>query len=264
MDEENSYFRAGIKRGQLAEFEQTAIESRFSQHVERVIAGINDGKEATVWLCEGRRGDLLAAKMHRARRFRAFRNNREYTAPARLGRRDQRADRAMQRGTRKGREFGQWEWVEREWQVLHVLYEAGVSVPKPVDTFESGILMEFIGAADGSPSPRLHDVLGSLRHRTDEGLLRRWWEGLIDDVDAMLGEGVIHGDLSPYNVLVQDGRCRIIDVPQAMDAGQSDAFSYLLRDVGNLARSFAGAGLTDVEGREMDVSLALWRRHGFG
>lgn len=82
-DSDGGYFRAGIVRGQLVDLEQKTIVSQFSGFITDVVARINDGKEATVYLCASSTDELLAAKMYRARRFRAFRNDRRYLAPLR-------------------------------------------------------------------------------------------------------------------------------------------------------------------------------------
>lgn len=262
-DSDSGYFRAGIVRGQLVELEQKTIVSQFSGLITDVIARINDGKEATVYLCATPGGEFLAAKMYRARRFRAFRNDRQYTAPVRLRGRDQRMEKARQNATSKGREFGQWQWVEREWLTLEALHAAGASVPRPVARCEAGILMEFIGDHDGA-APRLHDVLGRRRGDIGQEMLASWWRALLDDVVIMLRNDMVHGDLSAYNVLIQHELPRVIDVPQAADARADEAFELLQRDLLNLSRPFQQAGVDDVHDGAVRLALELWQQYRRG
>lgn len=262
-DSESGYFRAGIVRGQLVELEQSTILAQFSGFITDVVAKINDGKEATVYLCNTASGEHLAAKMYRARRFRAFRNDRQYSAPLRHRGRDKRMDKAMQKATDKGREFGQWQWVEREWLTLEALHAAGASVPRPVARCEAGILMEFIGDDQGA-APRLHDVLAHRRGTISTDLLASWWNALLDDVVLMLRADMVHGDLSAYNVLVQDEQPRVIDVPQAADARADAAFDLLQRDLLNLSRPFQQAGLDGVHDDAVHLAQSLWRQYRSG
>lgn len=262
-DSEDGYFRAGIVRGQLADFEQTAILDHFAARVATVEARINDGKEATVYLCTSKDRSLLAAKMYRARRFRAFRNDKAYSTPLAHWGKDRRAEKAMRKATARGREIGQWQWVEREWRTLELLHAVGVSVPEPVAKCEAGILMEFIGNSDGA-APRLHDVLVHARDSLDRAALQHWWESLRDDVVNMLRADLVHGDLSAYNVLVADGRPRIIDVPQAVDGRSPEAFDLLVRDLANLTRPLQSAGLAGVHDDATRFAVALFERYRRG
>lgn len=262
-DFEEGYFRAGIVRGQLAEFEQAAILEHFAAKVSAVEARINDGKEATVYLCSAIGGGYLAAKMYRARRFRAFRNDKAYSAPLAHWGKDKRAEKAMQKATTKGREMGQWHWVSREWRTLEVLHDAGVSVPEPVAKCEAGILMEFIGGDDGA-APRMHDVLAHQREPLDKATLQSWWESLRDDVVNMLRADLVHGDLSAYNVLIAEGRPRIIDVPQAVDGRSPEAFDLLVRDLANLTRALQHAGLEGVNDASTRFAIRLYEQYRRG
>jgi len=262
-DSDDGYFRAGIVRGQLVELERKTIVTQFSGFITDVVARINDGKEATVYLCSTSSGELLAAKMYRARRFRAFRNDRQYAAPLRHRGRDKRMDKAMHQATSKGREFGQWQWVEREWLTLEALHAAGASVPRPVARCEAGILMEFIGDDDGA-AHRLHDVLARRRGEIGRQQLAGWWDALLDDVVIMLRTDMVHGDLSAYNVLIQEEQPRVIDVPQAADARADDAFELLQRDLLNLSRPLQQAGLDDVHDGAVRLAQTLWRQYRSG
>lgn len=259
----DGYFRAGIVRGQLAGYEQAAILDVFGAEVDEVIGRINDGKEATVYLCAAKSGGLLAAKMYRARRFRAFRNDRQYGTPLAHWGKDKRADKAMRNATRKGRDMGHLQWVAREWRTLEVLHAAGVSVPEPVARSEAGILMEFIGNEDGA-APRLHDALLHQRDALDPATLRGWWESLREDVVAMLRCDLVHGDLSAYNVLVAQGVPRIIDVPQAVDGRSPEGLELLVRDLGNLTRPLQQAGLAGVHDDSTAFAIKLYEQYRRG
>ncbi len=243
----------GFTRGMLAELERKMLMQVFSRHIDAVEARINDGKEATVYLCRGARSDgaeWYAAKVYRARRFRGFANNAEYTDVGRI--RDRRMAKAIRKGTRTGRRTSQRLWVDREWAAMQALFEAGVSVPEPLDHGPDAVLMEFIGT-DGEPAPMLAHV------RLDAGEARAIYEALKQDVAAMLECGFVHGDLSAYNVLYQAGRPRMIDLPQAVSLDDAlDVWTLFHRDMENLGGFFRRQGL------ELDImadAVTLWSRH---
>ena len=238
-------------RGMLADLEQRTILDAFHGEVAQVICRINDGKEATVYLCEARPEvgvPLLAAKMYRANKFRAFRSNSRYADERPV--RDRRLAKAMRQKTPLGTTQNQLHWVKHEWDTLNVLHEAGVAVPKPIGHCDAGVLMEFIGDS-AAAAPMLSEM------RLDAGTADRvWWE-LLRNIEGMLACGVVHGDLSAYNVLMFRERLRIIDVPQSLDVNAPSAFACLERDVANVARYFARAGVTiDVPG----IVIDLWQR----
>jgi serine/threonine-protein kinase RIO1 len=144
-----------LKRGQLAEAEQAVILEAFSRDVAAVAGTINDGKEATVYLCRGTEpATLLAAKMYRARKFRAFANERDYMDLA--GVRDRRLRKAMQKRSRMGQRASAHLWVNREWQVLNDLHAYGASVPRPFAHCNAGILMEYVGSDRGAAPMLIH------------------------------------------------------------------------------------------------------------
>jgi RIO kinase 1 len=244
----------GFLRGQLAGLEKAEILDRFGGHVAEVLGVVGDGKEATVYACaavEGASAPFLAAKVYRARKFRAFRGGDAYA-----GRRTPvgaRARRAMDAGTDRGREFAQQEWVAWEWHTLSRLHRLGVSVPEPIARSEIAILMELIGD-EGRAAPKLVHVDLTAQEA------RRALDSLLRDVEDLLDLHLVHGDLSAYNVLWHDGRARMIDVPQAVDLhGRSDGFAYLARDVANLERYFARYGLS-----AGDFVARTWRRYERG
>jgi RIO kinase 1 len=238
-----------LKRGQLAAAEQAVIVDAFARDVSRVLGTINDGKEATVYLCEGRDGDALhAAKMYRARKFRAFANETDYLDLDRV--RDRRLKKAIQKRSRTGKRASQHLWVDREWQVLNRLHAYGASVPRPIAHCAAGILMEYVGSITG-PAPMLVHV------NLAGAALEAAFAAVVEDVRALLDCELIHGDLSAYNILYDGERPRLIDLPQARDIGDiADPWPAFYRDVDHACQYFLRHGLT------MDplaLAMDLWR-----
>jgi RIO kinase 1 len=243
--------RPNFLRGSLAAAERRVIEQEFSSYVTDVIQMINDGKEATVYLCRARSDvvgvEHLAAKMYRARKFRAFASDAAYVNTAKM--RDRRMAKAMRHKTRHGRHAAHHQWIDREWQMLELLHEAGASVPKPVAQCAGGILMEYLGLGL-ERAPALTEV--RLTH--DEA--QRALDAVVRDIEILLGCGVIHGDLSAYNVLYLDDRPRLIDLPQAMRIDDApDPWALFYRDVANVVEYFVKRG---VEVDALDLALRLW------
>lgn len=223
-------------------------------YVEEVLGEVKSGKEATVYCCRGGHrlpGRLVAAKVYRARMVRQFANAATYNA----GRNRQpwkREARAMVANTRLGRELAFGRWVADEYATLKLLHAAGVSVPEPLAVSERIILMEYIGD-EVEPAPSLTDV--ALKRVEAEAL----FGVLIGEVERMLAHDRVHGDLSPYNVLYHDGRARIIDVPQAVDARfNPNALELLDRDIDRTCAYFQRFG---VESEPMRISRGMWRRY---
>jgi RIO kinase 1 len=203
--------------------------------VDAVVRQLMSGKEATVYVV--RCGDeTRCAKIYKDATERSFRQAVDYTENRKV--KNSRQARAMAKGTKFGRAATEEAWVNAEVDALYRLAAAGVRVPKPHAFFEGVLLMELITDADGHSAPRLNDVsftaAQALQHHAT----------LLREVLRMLGAGVVHGDLSEFNILLghQDGQpCPvIIDLPQAVDAaGNNHAERMLLRDVDNL-RAFFG------------------------
>ena len=199
-----------------------------------IIDVVNDGKEATVYLCETSSG-LAAAKIYRAQKFRAFANARDYVDTRAI--RDRRAAKAIRKGTRRGKTMSQRMWVSREWDALTLLHSVGASVPKPLARCEIGILMEYLGDG-GQAAPMLVEA----KLAGEQAALA--WRRCMIDVEHLLDCHLIHGDLSGYNVLWWQGEPRLIDLPQAVDYRTlGNAFELLHRDIANLAKSFTGSGI---------------------
>jgi RIO kinase 1 len=224
---------------------------------------LKSGKEADVYLVRryGRdRSCLLAAKRYRPVEQRAFRNDAIYTAHRRIDGLVRDGDRlrrpkagrstqlAMDRRTAYGRKVLAEGWIEAEYGTLRTLWAAGAPVPFPVQRLDDGMLMEFVGD-DEQAAPRLVDTRVPAQELA--GLFEQIREALLVFTRA----GVVHGDLSPYNILVWDGRIWVIDLPQAVAILATEAATDLLhRDVMNVAAWFARKGAA-VEADDVFVQM---------
>ena len=199
--------------------------------IDSVLRQLKSGKEAEVFVV--RCGDeTRAAKVYKAATHRSFRQAVDYTENRKV--KNSRQARAMAKGTRYGREQQEAAWQSAEVDALFRLAAAGVRVPNPFHFFEGVLLMELVADADGHAAPRLNDVPYTPETARGHHAL------LLREVVRMLCAGVVHGDLSEFNILLaQDGPV-IIDLPQAVDAaGNNHAPRMLMRDVDNL-RGFFG------------------------
>lgn len=187
---------------------------------------LKTGKEADVFLVERRLGErvnLLAAKRYRSFEDRMFKNDARYRQGRRNG--ESRVDRAMARGSRAGMAFRARQWVETEFETLGRLWAAGVSVPYPVQRLGPEVMVEYVGSEE-TAAPRL------IQFRGPASELRDLYQQLLDNMRLMAEQGVVHGDPSPYNILVWEGRLVLIDFPQAVDPFlNSEGMSLLERDV---------------------------------
>ena len=214
--------------------------------IDTVIRQLKSGKEATVYVV-GCGEDIRCAKIYKDANLRSFRQSVDYTEGRRV--KSSRRARAMGKGTRFGRKAQEGAWQSTEVDALYRLAAAGVRVPKPYHFFEGVLLMELVTDSNGETAPRLHDLaLSAEQAREYHGIL-------IKEVVRMLGAGIVHGDLSEYNVLVDSHGPVIIDLPQAVDAAANNNASKMLeRDVANLAAYFgqyAPELLTTDYGREI-------------
>jgi RIO kinase 1 len=221
---------------------------------------LKTGKEADVSLLRrGRPGGpdcLLAAKRYRSADRRMFHRDAGYQEGRRT--RKSRDSRAMARGTSYGRDLAAAKWAIAEFDALSRLWLVGAPVPYPVQLSGSELMLEFIGEPDGTAAPRLAQCRPSAAELED--LFRQC-------VDAMLvlaRAGYAHGDLSAYNILVQDGRLVVIDVPQIVDIfANPQGAAFLERDCTNVCRWFAARGLQTPEfdqlfGDLMAEAVARW------
>ncbi|OHC70165.1 MAG: kinase [Rhodocyclales bacterium RIFCSPLOWO2_02_FULL_63_24] len=221
--------------------------------VDEVLRQLMSGKEATVYIV--RCGEeIRCAKVYKDLKQRSFRNNTSYQEGRKT--KNSRQARAMQKGTRYGRQMQEEAWQSAEVDALYRLAAAGVRVPQPYLCHQGVLLMELVTDAEGQPAPRLNDI-----EMTAEQALEFHAE-LLRQVVRMLCAGLIHGDLSEYNILVGADGPVIIDLPQAVDAaGNSNAGEMLERDVANLASYF---GRFAPELADTDYGKEIWRLYQAG
>ena len=198
--------------------------------IDGVVRQLMSGKEAMVYVV--RCGEeTRCAKIYKEATHRSFRQAVDYTENRKV--KNSRQARAMAKGTRFGREAQEAAWQSAEVDALYRLAAAGVRVPKPLNFHDGVLLMELVTDANGDAAPRLNDLSFS----ADEA--RAHHATLIREVVRMLCAGVIHGDLSEFNILLAADGPVIIDLPQAVDAaGNNHAQRMLLRDVANLSGFF--------------------------
>jgi RIO kinase 1 len=194
--------------------------------VDEVISQLMSGKEATVYVVRSC-GEIRCAKVYKEASKRSFKKAVEYQE-GRKGRNSRRA-RAMEKGSKFGRSQQEESWQNAEVDALYRLANAGVRVPKPYGCFDGVLLMELITDDEGNVAPRLNDVsMTSELAIADHAIIMQY-------VTRMLCAGIVHGDLSEFNVLVDDYGPVIIDLPQAVDAaGNNNARAMLERDVNNM------------------------------
>ena len=198
--------------------------------VDEVLRPLMSGKEAAVYVV--RCGDeLRCAKVYKEANKRSFRQAAEYQEGRKV--RGSRQARAMAKGSKYGRKEQEQAWQNAEVAALFRLASAGVRVPKPYDFLDGVLLMELVGDGEGDVAPRLNDVE---LHPDDA---REFHAFMIQEIVKMLCAGLVHGDLSEFNVLLGPEGPVIIDLPQAVDAAANNhAFAMLERDVRNMAEYF--------------------------
>jgi RIO kinase 1 len=194
--------------------------------IDEVIRSLKSGKEATVYLVRSG-AHTRCAKVYRDMRQRSFQKRAPYQEGRKV--RGSRQARAIAKSTRFGRREQEAEWKNAEVDALYKLVAAGVRVPKPYGYFNDTLIMELVTDAAGDPAPRLGEV--DLSPET----AREYHYFLIQQIVRMLSIGLIHGDLSEFNVLVGHAGPVIIDLPQAVNAaGNNGALAMLERDVNNI------------------------------
>jgi len=221
--------------------------------VDHVLRQLMSGKEAMVYVVQC--GDTLrCAKVYKEANKRGFHKAVDYTEGRKI--KNSRQARAMAKGSRYGRQEQEAAWQHAEVDALRRLAAAGVRVPTPYDFHEGVLLMELVTDEGGEPAPRLNDVVLS----ADDA--RRFHRDLVRQVVLMLCAGIVHGDLSEYNVLIDPHGPVIIDLPQAVDAAaNNNARAMLERDLDNLAAYF---GQFAPELRDTDFGKEIWSLYESG
>ena len=231
--------------------------------ISDVLQKVKVGKEASVYLC--RAGSAIdapyvAAKIYRPRSLRNLKNDSQY----REGRPDLDEDgsalwkeadvNAIIKRTTYGEEIRHRSWMAYEFKTLEMLHEAGADVPKPYAIEKNTIVMDYVGDP-GTPAPTLNHV------RLDKDEVRPLFERVIRNVDLLLANQRIHGDLSAYNILYWDGDITLIDFPQVVQPESNPAaWAIFLRDVTRICQYFASQG---IKRDARKLAIELWTSHGY-
>lgn len=216
--------------------------------VDAVLRQLKSGKEASVFLVTSG-GVVRCAKVYKDAEHRGFHKLAEYQEGRQA--RGSRDARAMGKRSRHGRQEQETAWKNAEVDALYRLVAAGVRVPQPLGYYEGVLLMEVVIDALGEVAPRLNDVAPSAEEARD------WHRFLILQIVRMLCAGLIHGDLSEFNVLLGADGPVIIDLPQAVDAsGNNNAFRMLRRDVDNMT---AYCGRYAPELLDTEYAFEIWK-----
>ena len=218
-----------------------------------VVRPLMSGKEAQVYLVISG-GEERVAKVYKKTTHRSFKQRAVYSEGRKT--RNSRDRRAMAKGSRHGREQEEEAWRSAEVDMMYRLQAAGVRVPVPHHFVEGVLVMELVKDADGEPAPRL----GEVELTRDEAEVV--FDTLLREVVKMLCAGVVHGDLSDFNVLMGADGPVIIDFPQSLDAaGNQSARKILLRDVGNLNDFLRRFGVTK---RPLRHAQEMWELYSRG
>ncbi|WP_442109996.1 PA4780 family RIO1-like protein kinase [Pseudomonas sp. NUPR-001] len=221
--------------------------------VDEVLRPLMSGKEAAVYVVRCGK-ELRCAKVYKEANKRSFRQAAEYQEGRKV--RNSRQARAMAKGSKYGRKEAEDAWQNAEVAALFRLANAGVRVPRPYDFLDGVLLMELVADEYGDAAPRLNDV------QLEPEQAREYHAFIIRQIVLMLCAGLVHGDLSEFNVLLGPDGPVIIDLPQAVDAaGNNHAFSMLERDVGNMAAYF---GRFAPELKETRFAKEMWALYQAG
>lgn len=215
--------------------------------IDEVVRQLKSGKEASVYVVRSGT-DIRCAKVYKDMAQRSFQQRAQYQEGRKV--RGSRQARAMSKSTRFGRKEQEAAWKNTEVDALYQLVAAGVRVPRPFGFFNGVLIMELVTDAEGQSAPRLGEVQFSAQEARDAHAF------LIRQVVRMLCTGLIHGDLSEFNVLVGPDGPVIIDLPQAVNAaGNNNALAMLQRDVRNLADTL---GRFAPELLDTDYAREMW------
>jgi RIO kinase 1 len=255
-----TYKPARFEEGWLIDSLGFFFEQRW---IADVLSKVKAGKEASVYLC--RSGDqaksgLVAAKVFRPRMLRNLKNDQLYRLDRDVLDEDGHLvhDLGMLKAQHKRSVYGEQvrhkSWMAHEFLALKTLYEAGADVPQPYEMSENAILMGFIGD-ERSAASTLNSVT---LHAQEAGPL---FERLLQNIAIMLTHGIVHGDLSAYNILYWNGRLTLIDFPQVISPGRHrSAYQIFSRDIARICDYFTHQGLHLDPGQ---LAADIWKSHGF-
>lgn len=247
-----------------AEWLRASLASFYTDEmINDVLASVKGGKEASVYRCQAQphTGEtLLAAKVYRPRQFRNLRNDKLYrdgrTILTPEGRpvktTDHRMMRAIGKKTTFGKQVSHTSWLMHEFTTLERLHRLGAAVPKPFAVNDNALLMSYYGDA-ATAAPTMNGV------RLDVREAQRLFEEVLRNIELMLAQGLIHGDLSAYNILYWEGNVTLIDFPQITYAAtNSNAREILGRDVTRVCEYFRAQG---VHAQPDQITADLWARY---
>jgi RIO kinase 1 len=255
-----TYHPARFEEGWLLDSLGYFFEQRW---ISDVLRKIKAGKEASVYLC--RSGDqvksgLIAAKVFRPRMLRNLKNDQLYRLDRAVLDEDGRSvhDLGMLKAQHKRSVYGEQirhqSWISYEFQSLKLLHEAGADVPQPFEMSENAILMGYIGSAE-SAAPTLNTVT------LDPREVRPLYDRLLQNIRTMLACGIVHGDLSAYNVLYWEGGITMIDFPQVISPSRHrSAYQIFSRDIARICDYFSRQGQHADPAR---LASDMWKANGF-
>lgn len=218
--------------------------------IDEVLRQLMSGKEATVYIVRCG-SDIRCAKVYKDAVKRSFKKAVTYQEGRKV--RNSRRARAIEKGSKFGRQQQEETWQNAEVDALYRLANAGVRVPQPYGCFGGVLLMELVVDDSGAVAPRLNDVAMSAEQAREDH------EDIMHSVMRMLCAGLVHGDLSEFNVLVDDEGPVIIDLPQAVDAAaNNNAQSMLERDVNNMTTYYGQFAPELVNSRYAEEMWALF------
>jgi RIO kinase 1 len=217
--------------------------------LDELISDIKTGKEAAVYLGRNAEG-FVAVKIYTDLRVRSFRRDESYRSGRFIG--DDRIEKAIDQGSKKGLDAHQILWVQEEIRQMKYLHQCGVSVPKAIAVSGITLVMEFIGDEDGAPAPRVAD----LKMEKDEA--RDAFRQAVRNLKLIVKAGRVHCDYSAFNILWHNGKAIVIDFPQVVEfENNPNADAFLERDVRSLCKSFRKQGIKGDEEKILrEVRLA--------
>ena len=220
--------------------------------VDEVISRLMSGKEADVYVVRSA-GEIRCAKVYKDVTTRSFKQAVQYQEGRKV--RNTRRGRAMERGSKFGKQQKEQTWHTAEVDALALLANTDVRVPKTHGLFDGVLLMELITGADGRVAPRLADISMTLEEAIKDHVT------VIDFIKKMLCIGMVHGDLSEFNVLVDANGPVIIDLPQAVDASANNhAQEMLVRDVRNINNYYGRFAPEILNNRSAHEMWALYEK----